>query len=391
MPAFKLAIKNLLGAGLSTWLNVFVLSTSFIIIIWTRGLLKGWERQAKSDTISWEIAGGQYWHKNYNPYDPLTISESHDLVPEKSSHFNSIDEIVPILISQGTIYPEGRMLPVIIKGIPPDQKLLEIPTPLLSYDNETDVPAIIGRSMAESSKLEEGDYVTLRWRDKNGTYDAIRISIKGIFDTSVPGVDVGQIWIPIEKLREMLLLPGEATLLVTKSELNITLESESWIFKSPESLLSDLDKMIRSQSAMGVIMWGILLMMAMLAVFDSQVLSIFKRRKEIGTYVALGMTQAQVVGLFTLEGTLHSVLAVFVAAVYGIPLLAYQAVNGISIPLDSSDFGISMTEKLYPVYSPGLIAGTVLFVIITTIIVSYWPSRKIAKLKPTEALRGKVQ
>jgi len=149
--------------------------------------------------------------------------------------------------------------------------------------------------------------------------------------------------------------------------------------------------MIRSQSAMGVIMWCILLMMAMLAVFDSQVLSIFRRRKEIGTYVALGMTQAQVVGLFTLEGTLHSVLAIFVAAAYGIPLLAYQTVNGISIPLDSSDFGISMTEKLYPVYSPGLIAGTVVIVIIVTIIVSYWPSRKIAKLKPTEALRGKVQ
>jgi putative ABC transport system permease protein len=49
-----------------------------------------------------------------------------------------------------------------------------------------------------------------------------------------------------------------------------------------------------------------------------------------------------------------------------------------------------MAEKLYPVYSLSLIAGTVLIVMIVTTIVSYWPSRKIAKLNPTDALRGRM-
>ena len=56
-------------------------------------------------------------------------------------------------------------------------------------------------------------------------------------------------------------------------------------------------------------LWAILLMLAMLAVFDTQVLSIFRRQKEIGTYIALGMTRKQVVTLFTLEGAMHAVLA----------------------------------------------------------------------------------
>ncbi len=67
MLAFKLALRNLLGAGLRTWLNVIVLSFSFIIIIWTKGLLEGWDRQARNDMIKWEIAAGQYWHYNYDP------------------------------------------------------------------------------------------------------------------------------------------------------------------------------------------------------------------------------------------------------------------------------------------------------------------------------------
>jgi ABC-type antimicrobial peptide transport system permease subunit len=50
-----------------------------------------------------------------------------------------------------------------------------------------------------------------------------------------------------------------------------------------------------------------------------------------------------------------------------------------------------MAEKLYPVYSIWLIAGTVAIVFLVTTAVSYWPSRKIAKMNPTEALRGRIQ
>ena len=387
MLFFRLAVRNLLGAGIRTWLNVIVLSASFVIIIWIRGLMAGWDRQAKADTIKWEIAAGQYWHQDYDPYDPLTLSRSHNIVP--GEFFLKDPSIVPVLISQGTIYPEGRMLSVIIKGIPPGQTLLAIPAEELK-ENTGEVPALMGSAMASSAKLSEGDHVTLRWRDKNGTYDALTVKIVKIFDTNVPSADVGQIWLPIGKLREMLLLPGEATILVVESgPINIS-GSDDWVYKSQKSLLADLDKMIKSQNAMGTIMWFILLMMAMLGVFDSQVLSIFRRRKEIGTYVAFGMTRGQVVKLFTVEGAMHSVLAVFAGALYGIPLLVRHAVNGISIPLKSSDFGVSMAERLYPVYSFGLIAGTVLTVLIITIIVSYWPARKIAMLHPTEALRGRI-
>ena len=72
------------------------------------------------------------------------------------------------------------------------------------------------------------------------------------------------------------------------------------------------------KSVGGIVLYIILLSLAMLAIFDTQVLSIFRRQKEIGTYIALGMTRGQVVGLFTIEGSLNSVLAGLLAALYGI-------------------------------------------------------------------------
>ena len=390
MLAFRLALRNLLGAGLRTWLNVIVLSFSFIIIIWTKGLLEGWDRQARNDMISWEVGGGQYWHGEYDPYDPFTLSDSHGPVPEALKPEVADGKVVPVLITQGSVYPRGMMHAVLIKGIQPHQKLIRLPSSSLEA-GDGDVPAIIGKAMAESTGLKEGDYVTVRWRDRNGTFDATEVKIMTVFETTVPTVDVGQIWLPLDKLQDMMLMPGEATLLIRAPEAGVPPAADPWVFKNQDFLLSDIEAIIKAKGSVGLIIWGILLLMAMLAVFDTQVLSIFRRQKEIGTYVALGMTKGQVVGLFTLEGAMNSVLAALVGALYGIPLLLMQAVKGIKIPLSSSDFGIAMAERLYPVYSLWLICGTVVIVMLVTTAVSYWPSRRIAKMSPTEALRGRVQ
>jgi ABC-type antimicrobial peptide transport system permease subunit len=132
-------------------------------------------------------------------------------------------------------------------------------------------------------------------------------------------------------------------------------------------------------------------MLAMLAVFDTQVLSIFRRQKEIGTYIALGMTRKQVVTLFTMEGAMHAVLAALLGALYGVPLLAYQSAKGIALPVKSSDYGLAMADRLYPEFGLGLIVSTIIIVFLTTALVSYWPSRRISKMRPSDALRGKIQ
>jgi ABC-type lipoprotein release transport system permease subunit len=128
----------------------------------------------------------------------------------------------------------------------------------------------------------------------------------------------------------------------------------------------------------------------MLAIFDTQVLSIFRRRKEIGTLMALGMIRARVIVLFTLEGTLHGILAIVIAAIYGIPLLIYTANKGIPMPSTAEEYGFALSTRLVPYYSAWLVGGTVLLVMLTVLIVSFLPSRKISGLKPTDALKGKL-
>jgi len=388
--AIKLAFRNLIGAGLRTWLNVLVLSFSFVIIIWMKGVMVGWDHQAKTDMTNYQIGGGQYWHENYDPYDPLSLGESHAPIPRELKNEIKLGNMEPMLVVQGSIFPQGRMQSIAIKGINPSQTLLKLPTAKLDTTMEA-IPAFIGAVMAHSSRLSVGDHVSIRWRDVNGTFDAAEVVIADIFYSNVPPAEAGQVYIALDRLQEMMGLPEHATILTFRDEKAQMPEPEGWTLKSKKYLTRQIDEMIKTKSIGQSVMYGILLLLAMLAIFDTQVLSIFRRQKEIGTYIALGYTRGQVVGLFTVEGSMYAVLAAIVSAIYGLPFLAWQAKAGWTIPIDASQFGMAMAQTLYPVYSVGLVVTTILVVTITTAIVSYLPSRKIAKMNPTEALKGKLQ
>ena len=390
MTAIKLALRNLIGAGLRTWLSVLVLAIILILVIWQYAIIDGWNRMAVRDMISWEIGGGEIWTKGYDPYDPFTLEDSHRVLPESFRAEIEKGNMVPILITQASIYPGGRIMSILLKGIETNQQITELPTGQLEGNFEA-TPAIIGSGMARDAKLKKGDHITVRWRDVNGTFDATELVIADIFTTTVPAVDNGQMWIPIKDLQKMLQMPGEATLIVTDQDYKWTGEENGWEWKGHDVLLKDLNDMIEMKKVGSSVFYIILMLLAMLAIFDTQVLSIFRRQKEIGTYMAMGMTRGQVVRLFTVEGAMHSILAVILGAIPGIPFLYWLARKGYSLPAGSDSMGLPIAEKIYPAYSVGLVLSIMLIVIITTTIVSYLPSRKISKMNPTEAIKGKLQ
>jgi len=385
----KLALRNLLGAGLRTWLNVVVLSFAYVAIIWTQGLYEGMNRQAARAVTEAEYGGGQYWHENYDPYDALSLQDAHGRIAEPIQKLIDNNEATPILVIQGTIYPEGRVRSVLLKGIDPEQTLLTVPSSFLKSEDD-EIPVLIGTRMAKNSGLKLGDYVTVQWRDARGTFDAQDARIVQVMKTTVQSIDIGQVWIPLQKLQEMARMEGEATLVVVKKDLKVEENIPGWKFKGLDFLLRDIRNLVQSKTLGASIIYVILLFLAMLAIFNTQVLSIFRRRKEMGTLMALGFTRMKVIQLFTLEGAMHGVLAAIVAAVYGVPLLSLFAAKGWALPEVVDTYGFAIGEKLFPTYSAGLVIGTTVLVLIITTIVSFLPTRKIAKLKPTDALRGKI-
>jgi ABC-type lipoprotein release transport system permease subunit len=389
MITLRLAYRNLMGAGLRTWLNTIVLSMAYVIIIWQKGLLDGWNYQARHDMTNWEIGGGQYWQEDYDPYDLFTLEKSHARVPAGLSGKQPDKPAAAILIGQATIYPQGRMQSCVLRGIDPEQTVLKLPTAALNQDI-AEIPVLLGTRMAESTNLNVGDTATIRWRDANGTFDAADAKVVRIMKTNVTTVDQGQIWVPLGRLQQMMQLPGEATIIVVDQETKETEPQEGFVFRDRKYLTQDFEDMMQVEKLSGYIMYVILLSLALLAIFDTQILAIFRRRKEIGTLIALGMPRGAVIRLFTMEGAMHGILAAFVAAVYGIPLLTMQARWGIPMPDITDNYGLAISDRIFPIYSVGLITGTTCVIMVVVTIVSFIPARTISHLNPTDAIKGKL-
>ena len=132
--------------------------------------------------------------------------------------------------------------------------------------------------------------------------------------TTVQTVDSGQLWLPLDRLQRMARMEKEATWIVLAGDAPLPGRIAGWEFKDTDFLLSDLTEMVRTKRLGGSIAYMLLLFLAMLAILDTQVLSIFHRRKEIGTLMALGLTRGSVIRMFTMEGAFNAVLAALVGS-----------------------------------------------------------------------------
>lgn len=387
---FKLAYRNLVGAGVRTWLNVGALSFGFVIVIWMQGLYEGMLQQMTTATIDGQYGGGQYWHEAYDPFDPLTLDEAHGEIDPALNQMIQSGIATPILQRTGTIYLHGRARTALLNGIEPGQDIINLPAHLI-VDSDN-LPIMIGERMARDVGLVVGDVFTLRWRDVDGTFDAADVEVVAIMKTLVPSLDMGQIWLQLEDLRAMLGTPNEATYLIVKKGLT---SAEPFVapfeFKDIDFLLADERALYVSKKSGGAVVYFILMSMGLLAVFDTQVLAIFRRRKEIGTLMALGMNRREVVSLFTLEGSMNGLLAIAIGALWGIPLMVLTSKFGIHFPEETMDsFGFAMGAVLYTHYVPQVYLVTLGILLCSVIVVSFLPARRISRLKATDALRGKL-
>ena len=386
---FNIAIKNLVGAGIRTWLNVFVTSVSIFMIIFSSGMYTGMKQHAMNVSIDTEIAGGAFWHPNYDPYDPITFEDSHSITPSILTELVESNKALEVLVSQASIYPDGRVVPVIMKGITLEQEILNIPTKeILKYEGDN-IPILIGRGMSKYTKLNIGDTFIIRWMDDNRTYDAGLGEIVFIMDSDNFKIDFGHIWLPIERMQKMLSMENESTYVVFDDNIN-PYSAGDWIKRDVKYLIRDMETIIEQDRPNAIMIYIILLSLAAMGIFNAQTLSIFRRKKEIGTLMALGMHKRRVVLLFTIEGAMNAIFAIILTVLLFGPLLYYFSIYGVPLPIDYSDMGLIIAKRLIPIYSMPLLIATALIVFLILLLVSYLPSRKISKMHPVDAIRGKT-
>ena len=385
---WDIANKNFYRQGLRAFLNVLVTALSIIALIFMLSLLNGFQAQATRNLVSTDVGGGHY---RVPGFDILTPTEWEDItmpVPDALGNLLAKDK-AEVLVQQGQLYPNRRLFPVQLRGIEMEQSLLNLPLaglkPFEVKPGEM-IPAVVGVKMARKAHLKKGDTVVLKWRDKGGAVDARDILIVDVGDIINPRIDDGVVWLRLDHLRSMTGREGEVSWVAVREYLGPV---QGFEFQGIEILMSDLLALLRQDRINSKILWGILMVLVCTSVFNTQILNIFKRQKEIGTLMALGMEPKRIVNIFTLEGVLGALWALVLAAVLGVPFFIwFQGVGFDVTHLSEASFPIR--ETIYPDYQPREILISVSIVLALSIASAWVPVRKVTGLDPTLALRGRA-
>ncbi len=390
MMVFKIALKNLFAAGIRTWLTTFVLSLTLASMVFMQGLMTGILDEMSTIRKNEEIARGQIWHRRYDPFDLTRLDEANGTLTSALKTMVASKQACPLLMIPGAIYPKGRFKNVLIKGVDPNQECLQVDYSPLAGSNEKGLSMMIGKRYAKSLGVRKNDFITIRWRTRAGAFDALDGEIVAILNTNAPVMDMGQIYLSHAIVNKMNGTKDFSTLLWVKND-EIPTTTGMWVFKDFEYLMADTLAMIEAKQGGQTFFYGLLLLLGLIAVFDTQALAVFRRKKEIGTFMALGMSNAKVVYMFVVEGAMHGVLATLFTLLWAGPLFWWIGEVGMSIGgTGGEEWGMALGDRFYPVFTFTKVFGAIFFVNLMVVFVSFWPTRTITKMQPANALRGRM-
>ncbi|KMP11961.1 lipoprotein releasing system transmembrane-like protein [Candidatus Nitromaritima sp. SCGC AAA799-C22] len=382
-----IAWKNFYRQGIRAFLNVLVTALTIIALIFMLSLLNGFQAQATRNMVTTDMGGGQYRVPGFDILTPTEWEDRTLQVPAALHHLSS-SEKAEVLIQQGQLFPNRRLYPVQLRGMEMKQSLLDLPLAgLKAFDpvpGDT-IPVVVGTRMADKAHLKKGSVVVLKWRDRNNVVDARHVLVVDVADFINPRVDEGVVWARLDHLRSMTARAGEVSWVAVREFRGAVPGME---FHTVEMLMGDLLALLKQDRRNSRILWAILMFLAGTSVFNTQILNVFKRQKEIGTLMALGMDVGKIVRVFTLEGSFAALGAVVLAAVLGIPFFMWFQ----SVGLDVSHLSAStmpVRERVFLDIQFWEVITSVSLVVVLMILVAWWPVKKISRLDPTLALRGR--
>jgi ABC-type lipoprotein release transport system permease subunit len=259
--------------------------------------------------------------------------------------------------------------------------------------------AVIGAKVAEKAKAGVGDTLVLNGVTQDGAMSAVSVEVVGI--TSGDVVTSQQIWLGLEEVQYLTDL-GDATTEVLAyasaydeaSSLAETLRADpdlegltvqSWDEREPFNGLMTTVEVIK------VIMNGIMVFIASLAIWNTMTMSVLERTNEIGVLRAMGLTRLRTVLLFLYEALLIGVVGGVAGLLLGGSLGYYLEVHGIELGEDvtqNMDSNMTMASTVYGDVTPEVLLTAFVVGLLMAAVGSLVPAIRASRVEPVVAMRA---
>lgn len=266
--------------------------------------------------------------------------------------------------------------------------------------------ALVSDGLAAEMGLDVGDSFTLLTQTRGRGMNAITLEITGLSHYNFDTYNTGFFQAPLDRIQYFLRMDGMVSEILIKTKEGYTPEQCAEIISAellgdgsgrenraelearPWNQISQTYGFVTLAETIYYLIALLFFFLGSTVIVNTMMMTIFERKKEIGTVSAMGMTGPEVVRLFFLEAFYLAAIGSFVGVLLGIGITYPFSIYGINFgaAMEGVDFDMSR------IFKPILNLKSTIFVFFYSTFVaslaSLIPSRQSAKVKPVEALRA---
>jgi len=308
---------------------------------------------------------------------------------------NQIRGISAQVQAQGFILKEDRFLPLMIKGIKPEDeiKVSDLKNCMIggSLEELDSSGIILGKELVSVLGLKLNDEIVIyNPQGKDFTF-----KLKGIFYSGIYDYDLNFVYVRLEKAQEIFgLKENEATQIGIKLN-NLYLAQKlkdkiekllgfEYTIRSWQEINKNFFSALKLEKITMFIILSLIVLVAAFNIASTLVVTVVEKTRDIGILMAIGLNKKAIKRIFTFEGLLIGLIGVTLGSVVGISIsLLLKRYQFIKLPQD-----IYYIEYLPVrlVFWPDIVL-IVLVAILISLFSTIYPASCASRFKPAEALR----
>lgn len=309
----------------------------------------------------------------------LQSAEAYLPILETAPH---VTAVVGKLLGNGFVVKGEAVAPVQITGLEAKDisAIADIEARLVAGSTDLMLgTAVIGKGLADTLGIGVGQSVVIR-SERNVEQS---ITIGGIFELGVSGVDDAAVYLNLRAARVLLDLPEglsryevklddlqQAEAVAADMRARTGLKATPWQEQNAQ-LLEGLTAQARS----GDLIKGFALVTIVIGVASALLLSTYRRQSEIGIMRAMGASRGFVVLVFVLQGALIGLAGGLLGAGLGylslLPFPPPEATAGGGLPVD---------------YRQGAYGAAIALTLLGAIAAAIWPAYSASRIDPVKAI-----
>ena len=267
--------------------------------------------------------------------------------------------------------------------------------------------ALIGRALGEEMGVHPGDQLALMGQGVDGSVASGLYRIKRLVPCDVEQIDRAGILMSLPVARELLAMGDEVHELTVHVDRPADIPAVTTAirgrFSGPKGLevlswnelVPQIATMLEMVSSLNWVILVLVFLTTAAGVANTMLMATFERSHELGMLLALGCRPSRLIRMLCVESAVLGLSGVFIGSAVAVAIVWHEMRTGLRLPGISGAAGISFTmegvnlgTQMVPILKAGDVLRGVVGVLVTSIVASIWPARRISRLEPVEAMRS---